>query len=126
MDNEDPCNISEILLAGGFPHIEVRPETRLLAYECVLTSEVITKRVAVLDDLCKGLKSEKHLGTDLLHLATLHPEIERFIFPEPNSRVNLGDLQELVRYDLADNEAEVVNAKKFMERYMKDLDARGK
>ena len=40
-------NITDILVSGGFPHIEVPPSNWLLAYECVLTYEVITKHTYI-------------------------------------------------------------------------------
>ena len=91
MDSEESCNISELLLAGGFPHIEVSPASRLLAYECVLTSEVITKRVPVLDDIRNGLKLEYVMGGNLLDIARLHEEVKN------DARINLQDLQQLIR-----------------------------
>ncbi len=125
MDSEESCNISELLLAGGFPHIEVSPASRLLAYECVLTSEVITKRVPVLDDIRNGLKLEYVMGGNLLDIARLHEEVKKLVFPEADARINLQDLQQLIRYDVAEDDIKT-SSKNFMERYLKDLDLRGK
>ena len=52
MNCSESSDISEIVLsAGGFPHLEVRLDTSLLAHECVLMSEVITNRIPVFYDL---------------------------------------------------------------------------
>jgi hypothetical protein len=125
MDSEESCNISELLSAGGFPHIEVGPATRSLAYECVLTSEVITKRIPVLDDIRNGLRSENVMGGNLLDIARLHEEVKKLLFPEADAGINLQDLQQLIRYELADDDVKI-SSKTFMERYLKDLDLRGK
>ena len=50
-------SIGDTLVAAGFPHIEVLHSNRLLACECVLTYEVVTKHIPVLNDLRKGLDS---------------------------------------------------------------------
>ena len=125
MDSEESCNISELLLAGGFPHIDVIPATRLLAYECVLTHEIITKRVPVLDDIHNGLKLESVLGGNLLDIAHLHEEVKKLVFPEADARINLQDLQQLIKYEVADDDTKI-NSKNFMERYLHDLALRGK
>lgn len=114
-----------MLIAGGFSHIEVGPSTRLLAYECVLTYEVITKRLPVLDDLRNGLKSEQTMGLNLLDIALSHDKVKKLIFPEADSRIDLEDLIQLVRYDEADDDVKV-SAKRCMEKYLQDLDVRGK
>lgn len=124
MDTSDCNNISDILSAGGFPHLEVTARTRLLAHECIMTYEVITKRLPVLDDFRKGLKSEQHLGLDLLQVACLHEEVGKLIFPVACGRVLLKDLLQLVKFDLADDD-EKQKAKEFMECYLQDLNVRG-
>ena len=43
-DPDSLMNIGDILVAAGFPHIEVTNNNRELAYECCLTYEVITHR----------------------------------------------------------------------------------
>ncbi len=114
-----------MLLAGGFPHLEIGPDTRLLAYECILISEVITKRVPILDDIRRGLKFETHLGSSILDVAILHEEVQKLIFPEAHGFVELEDLQQLLKYDVADDD-DKIHSKNLMERYLQDLDARGK
>ena len=47
-------NIADTLVAAGCPHIEVLPSNRSLAYECVLTYEVVTKRIPVLETSGRG------------------------------------------------------------------------
>ena len=93
--------------------------------ECVLTSEVITKRVPVLDDIRNGLRSENVMGGNLLDIARLHEEVKKLLFPEEDARINMQDLQQLIRYELADDDVKI-SSKTFMERYIKDLDLRGK
>lgn len=43
--------------------------------------EVVTKRVAVLDDLRKGLDSVHVMGTCLLDLLQQNPQVQELIFP---------------------------------------------
>ena len=50
-DCDNPSNIADILTSSGFPLIEVIQNNRQLAYECCLIQDVITKRIAFLDDL---------------------------------------------------------------------------
>lgn len=125
MDGEDPCNIGEILMAAGFPHLEVTPGTRLLAYECCLTYEVITKRIPVLDDLRKGLRSEQVMGSSLLDLALIHPQVKQVVFPEANGHIDLEDLRKLIKYDVADDDDDNMS-KDYLEKYFCDLDVQGK
>lgn len=40
--SDGDVNIADTLVAAGFPLIEVLPFNRSLAYECVLTYEVVT------------------------------------------------------------------------------------
>ena len=70
-----PLNITEALVSSGFPHVEVTtPSTRNknLAFECIMVSEVIAKRIPMLDDLRQGLISESVLGFNVLSLTGKH------------------------------------------------------
>lgn len=125
MDPSESCNLADVLIAGGFPHLEVCSSTRVLAYECVVRSEVITKRVPALDDLRNGLVSESYMGLNLLDIARSHAEVQLLIFPLPGKRIMLIDLWQLVKFDDASDE-EMVNSKRFMEKYLEELDVRGK
>ena len=57
---DSELDLTDLLMAAGFPHITVTCEQRHLAYECCLLYEVITKRIAALDDIhikgCSVLK----------------------------------------------------------------------
>ena len=90
-----------------------------------MRSEVITKRVPALDNLCNGLVSESYMGLYLLDIARSHAEVQLLIFFLPGKRIMLQDLWQLVKFDDASDE-EMVNSKRFMEKYLKELDVRGK
>jgi hypothetical protein len=124
MDSRESCNLVDVLIAGGFPHVEVCSNTRVLAYECVVRSEVITKRLPALDDLRNGLVSEHHMGLNILEIACFHQEVQLLIFPPQHKRIMLKDLKQLVMFEVASDE-EKINSKRFMEKYMEDLDVRG-
>lgn len=112
-------------MAAGFPHLEVTPATRTLAYECCLTYEVITKRLPALDDLRKGLRSECVMGTSLLDLSQQHPSVKQLVFPEAGEAVEVSELRRLIKYDMT-NEDACVSAKGYFDEYLDDLYARGK
>lgn len=95
-------NITDILVSGGFPHIEVTPSNRLLAYECVLTYEVITKCITVLDDLRKGLDSVRVMGTSVIDLLQRHPQVQQLVFPVAKSTTEVSELRLLLKYDQTD------------------------
>ena len=71
------------------------------------------------------MKSENHIGTTILDVANLHQEVQKLIFPEAGGSIDLEDLQQLLKYDVAgDDDKE--HFKMLVERYLKDLHARGK
>ena len=116
-------NIADILASAGFPHIEVTPSNRLLAYECVLTYEVVTKRVTVLDDLRKGLDSVRVMGTSVLDLLQQNPQVQELIFPVAESRIEVSELKQLIKYDPTDDSTSKVA--EYFEKYLDELSARG-
>ena len=95
-------NITDILVSAGFPHIEVTPSNRLLAYECVLTYEVITKRITVLDDLRKRLDSVRVMGTGVIDLLQRHSQVRQLVFPVAKSTTEVSELRLLLKYDPTD------------------------
>ena len=123
-DGNSTCDITDILMASGFPHGMVSLSNRQLAYECCLTYEVITKRIPSLDDMRKGLSSMTG-KQNLLELAAEHPEIRRVVFPEATTRIDLGDLKKIIQYALVDDDS-AVNAKLFFEKYLDELSHRGR
>ena len=90
-DPESEHNITDILLSSGYPHIAVTGVTRQLAFECCLLHEVITKRLAALDDIRKGLASVQISGITVLDLLRKYPELENYVFP-------LGQLKKIVGF----------------------------
>lgn len=115
-------NITDILVSGGFPHIEVTPSNRLLAYECVLTYEVITKCITVLDDLRKGLDSVRVMGTSVIDLQR-HPQVQQLVFPVAKSTTEVSELRLLLKYDPTDESTSKVA--EFFEKYLDELSTRG-
>ena len=116
-------NITDILVSGGFPHIEVTPSNRLLAYECVLTYEVITKCITVLDDLRKGLDSVRVMGTSVIDLLQRHPQVQQLVFPVAKSTTEVSELRLLLKYDPRDESTSKVA--EFFEKYLDELSTRG-
>lgn len=69
-------------MSAGFPHLSITPERRQLAFECCLVFEVITKRIATLDDIRKGMKTVQVLGVTILDIAAKEPSISDILFPK--------------------------------------------
>lgn len=116
-------NITDILVSGGFPHIEVPPSNWLLAYECVLTYKVITKRITVLDDLRKGLDSVRVMGTSVIDLLQRHSQVQQLVFPVAKSTTEVSELRLLLKYDPTDESTSKVA--EFFEKYLDELSTRG-
>ena len=89
----------------------------------MLTYEVVTKRVAVLDDLRKGLDSVHVMGTCLLDLLQQNPQVQELIFPVAESRIEVSELKQLIKYDPTDDSTSKVA--EYFEKYLDELSARG-
>ena len=61
MDDSEQYYLGDLLTTAGFPYIEIMASNKRMAYECILTHEVVTKRVVVLNDLRKGLTAVTYL-----------------------------------------------------------------
>ena len=94
--------LGDLLMAAGFPNIEITSSNRLMAYGCVLAHDVISKRIIVLDDARKGLELETSIEIGLLNLAHQRPEIRQLVFPEAVCATDVQELIKLVAYDPAD------------------------
>lgn len=116
-------NIADTLVAAGFPHIEVLPSNMSLAYECVLSYEVVTKRIPVLDDLRKGLDSVRVMATTGTDLVQQHPQVQQLIFPAAESQIEVSDLRQLIKYNETDDSKAI--AVEFFEKYLDLLNTRG-
>lgn len=125
-DASNPFNIADALLSSGFPHIELTGKNRNLAYECILTFEVITKRIPMLDDLRQGLMSESALGINVMSLAGMHNEIKELLFPPVTEKIDLCEMKEMVKYECDMSNPDAVTAQVFLERYLCELNERGK
>ena len=112
------------LLSAGFPHITITAERRHFAYECCLLNEVITKRIAALNDIRKGMQSVTVLGNTVSDLLLKWPELQKKLFPEAQSEtVNASELASRVLYAMDDiNASHDVRA--FFEKYINELEAR--
>ena len=117
-------DISDLLIAAGYPRITIPADKRHLAYECCLVYEVITKRVPALEDIRKGLASVKVRRKTVLDLLTKCPESERRFFPSHEREViDLALLSSYVEYEA--DEPTSHNAQNYFEKYLAELDARG-
>ena len=116
-------NIADTLVASEFPHTEVLSSNRSLAYECVLTYEVVTKRIPVLDDLRKGLDSVHVMATTGTDLVQQHPQVQQLIFPAAESQIEVSDLRQLIKYNETDDSRAI--AVEFFEKYLDLLNTRG-
>ncbi len=114
-------NIGDILVAAGFPHIQVNKNNRELAYECCLTYEVITKRIPVLDDLRQGLLSEQSMGVSLLDIGNMYIEVQSLVFPGESTKIDLHLLKRLIKYPLIEDDEDAIMAKTFFEQYLEEL-----
>lgn len=72
---DSPQDISDLLMSAGYPHLTITKERKHLAYECILLNEVVTKRIAALDDIRKGLGEVKVSGVSVLSLLEGFPEL---------------------------------------------------
>lgn len=121
---DSPLDISELLVSAGFPHISITAGRKHLAYECCLLYEVITKRVAALDDMRKGLQSVKVMGITPLDLLAKWPVLREMFFPGATSEaVDATALASHIIYEMADV-ALNHETKILFERYMKELSVR--
>ena len=111
-------------MAAGFPYLELTSSNKSMAYECLLTYDVITKRLTVLDDLRKGLCAKTTMGVTLLSFAYEHPDIQQLVFPDADSTINLQELMNLVTYEITDTIYKV-SAKEYLEKYFNVLSERG-
>ena len=110
-------------MAAGFPHISITQERKQLAYECCLLHEVITKRVAALDDIRKGLQSVKLLGNTVLDLLRRWPVLKKKFFPEAKTeRVDQEMLVPRIVY-IEENPVHR-DVRVYFEQYIQDLNAR--
>ena len=111
-------------MASGFPHIQISPSNRQLAYECCLSNEVITKRIPSLGDLRKGIPSEVVFGRQtLLDLAREHEQIRNILFPKADD-INLQDVKKLIEYSAAED-VRTIHAKLLFEKYLGEVSQRG-
>ena len=90
----------------------------------MLTYEVITKRIAVLDDLRKGLDSVRVMATSTIDLAKQHPKVQQLIFPDAESTIDVYQLRQLIKYDDRTDESRA-KAAEYFEKYLDELNARG-
>lgn len=111
-------------MAAGFPHIEVTPSNRSLAYECVLIYEVVTKRIPVLDDLRKGLDAVRVMATTVIDLAQQHHEVQQYIFPGATSKIKVAELRQQFKYETPTDDKTAKAAEHF-EKYLDELYVRG-
>ena len=112
-------------MASGFPHIQISPSNRQLAYECCLSNEVITKQIPSLGDLRKGISSEVVFGRQtLLDLAREHEEIKNILFPKADARINLQDVKKLIEYSTAEDVG-AIHAKLLFQKYLDEVSQRG-
>lgn len=100
--------------------MEITARNRSLAYECFLLYEVITKRIAALEDIRKGLASVRVRGITLLDLLRVHPNLIRHVFPPHCHKVDVT----LFKLGIQFEEAEKL-AQTFMQKYIEDVAERG-
>jgi len=63
-----PQEMTELLMAAGFPHVTIIADRRHVVYECILLYEVVTKRILAMDELRWGFGEVKVCGVGLLSL----------------------------------------------------------
>ena len=110
-------------MAAGFPHVHITTENRHLAYECCLVYEVITKRVAAMDDIRKGLSDVRVLGVTLLDLLTKFPELQNRVFPANGHKLSLKSLRMHLEYAEHHGDIKCMKALEWFQQYIADLDS---
>lgn len=121
LNSDGDCYLGDLLMAAGFPYLELTSSNKSMTYECLLTYDVITKRLTVLDDLRKALCAKTTMGVTLLSLAYEHPDM--LVFPDADSTINLQELMNLVTYEITDAIYKV-SAREYMEKYFNVLSER--
>lgn len=87
--------------------------------------EVITKRVAALDDMRKGLESATVLGKTSIDLMAKWPKVRSRFFPAPKADViDATTLCLRLMYETDDDSASR-EARIYFEKYLAELSARG-
>lgn len=89
----------------------------------VLTYEVVTKRIPVLDDLRKGLDSACVMATTGTDLVQQHPQVQQLIFPAAESKIKVSELRQLIKYNQTDGST--AQAAEYFEKYLDELNTRG-
>ena len=119
-------NIAELLASAGYPHVRITEERRHVAYECILSYEVITKRIPALDDLRKGLAAVKMSGVTLFDLLGRlgRPDVQQRVIPPDTGRVHGKVLKLHIEWE------ETVDplgqtAQQFLQQYIEELNERG-
>lgn len=107
-------------MSAGFPHITITEERRNLAYECILLSEVVTKRIPALDDIRRGLGEVKVSGVSLLSLLERYPELQQRVFPKDLEIIDEREMASHIQYDESSNPL-CQRARKFFEQYIEEL-----
>lgn len=85
----------------------------------VLTYEVVT----VLDDLRKGLDSACVMATTGTDLVQQHPQVQQLIFPAAESKIEVSQLRQLIKYNQTDGST--AQAAEYFEKYLDELNTRG-
>ena len=60
-------------MSAGYPQLTITKEWKHLAFECILLDEVMTKKVAALNDIRKGLGEVKVCGVSVHSLLDRYP-----------------------------------------------------
>ena len=107
-------------MSAGFVHITITEERRNLAYECILLSEVVTKRIPALDDLRRGLGEVKVSGVSLLSLLERYPKLQQRVFPKDLEIIDEREMASHIQYDESSNPL-CQRARKFFEQYIEEL-----
>ena len=123
-DSSSSLDISENLISAGSPHLTITGNRTNLAYECCVTYEVLTKRLASLDDIRKGLSSVHVVGQTLLDLLTKWFELKQRVFPALGSEViNAAERRSCLLLK-GESDPENKEARQFFEKYVDELNAR--
>lgn len=146
------CDISDLLISSGFPHLTVTENNRSMAYECCLVYEIITKRVAALDDIRKGLGSvavrnktclcllekwpvlktrydDRKSGCYLFSICILKLKYKfsfvRFFPPPQDEVIDLATLSPHIHYEVDETDERKKEAQTYFEKYLLQISERG-
>lgn len=110
-------------MSADYPHLTITKEQKHCTFECTLLYEVLTKTVAALDDITKGLGEVKVGRVSFLSLLDRYPELQERVFPVDRGVIRAGMNRSQLKYDQNGcSEPLSLLAQMFFEQYTDELE----